>query len=270
MAQVLLIDDSKLIARLVEQALGRKKISLIHIASIADLFGFRGRPSMLSTINPDAILLDIMMPEMDGLDVLRKLKTRTDTKNIPVIMLSANASSRNVSESFNLGAVGFIAKPVKEEILVEELLKAAQRVDCQALIGPLTGDMGSLRHAEEEHEEMKAGLVDLNYLYEILDGDLLMMVELIEAFFEHVDSQLAAIGSAIQKGDPDALKRTAHSLKGAIGNFAVTKLTDLAYTLEKKGIDEDMSDLEPLFDNLAKDCNRLVEALKLWIEQQAN
>lgn len=72
---------------------------------------------------PDLILLDVMMPKMDGLDVLKKLKNGADTRSIPVIMLTAKDDIKSISASKELGAVDYIVKPFNQEGLVASVEK---------------------------------------------------------------------------------------------------------------------------------------------------
>jgi CheY-like chemotaxis protein len=60
---------------------------------------------------PDLILLDIMMPQMDGLEVLTRLKENPDTASIPVILLSAMALDEDIREGYKFGADHYITKP---------------------------------------------------------------------------------------------------------------------------------------------------------------
>ncbi|MBN1267042.1 MAG: response regulator [Anaerolineales bacterium] len=66
---------------------------------------------------PDLILLDIMMPEVTGIDFLEFLRRRSDYKHIPVVMLSAESTDVQVDEAMSLGADGFVFKPVTFEEL---------------------------------------------------------------------------------------------------------------------------------------------------------
>lgn len=75
-------------------------------------------------LRPDAMLLDIRMPVMDGLAVLAKLRTREETKNLPVIVLSANVAEKAKSRSLNLGARHFVEKPYDAKTIVEALQSA--------------------------------------------------------------------------------------------------------------------------------------------------
>jgi two-component system, sensor histidine kinase and response regulator len=67
---------------------------------------------------PDLILLDIMMPEMDGLEVCRQLKNNPETEMIPVIFLTAKAEVDDITTGLELGAVDYITKPVNPAILI--------------------------------------------------------------------------------------------------------------------------------------------------------
>jgi DNA-binding response OmpR family regulator len=74
---------------------------------------------ILEHITPDLILLDINMPEVNGYDILRNLKSARHTKEIPVILFSASNDSKSIKKGMNLGAADFIAKPYTVQHLVE-------------------------------------------------------------------------------------------------------------------------------------------------------
>jgi putative two-component system response regulator len=67
---------------------------------------------------PDLILLDVMMPEMDGYEVCQKLKANENTKNVPVIFLTAKTEVEDEEHGFSVGAVDFIHKPISPPILL--------------------------------------------------------------------------------------------------------------------------------------------------------
>lgn len=60
---------------------------------------------------PDLILLDIVMPEMDGHEVLRALKSHDDTKNIPIIFVTSKGDDADITQGLEMGAVDYISKP---------------------------------------------------------------------------------------------------------------------------------------------------------------
>ena len=67
---------------------------------------------------PDVILLDVSMPEMDGYEVCRRLKAKPATRDIPVIFLTALGDDRNQTEGFSVGGVDYITKPVSKAVLL--------------------------------------------------------------------------------------------------------------------------------------------------------
>ncbi len=67
--------------------------------------------ALVHKVYPDIILLDIMMPEMDGFEVCLELKTNRDTKNIPIIFITAKDEPQTIAKGFELGAVDYVTKP---------------------------------------------------------------------------------------------------------------------------------------------------------------
>lgn len=80
--------------------------------------GARALKIATSANPPDLILLDIMMPEMDGYEVCRKLKANPATRDIPVIFLTAKSETRDEQMGFELGAVDYITKPISPPIVL--------------------------------------------------------------------------------------------------------------------------------------------------------
>lgn len=76
---------------------------------------------------PDVVLLDVMMPEMDGWQVLRTLKGDERTRNVPVVMLSARAERRDKMIGLQEGAEGYIAKPFSPAEVVREVQSFLER-----------------------------------------------------------------------------------------------------------------------------------------------
>ncbi len=70
---------------------------------------------------PDVIILDVVMPQMDGFDTLIKLKESPKTNSIPVLMCTARDLVREVNMAVRLGAVGYLTKPIEEDILIEKI-----------------------------------------------------------------------------------------------------------------------------------------------------
>lgn len=70
---------------------------------------------------PDLVLLDIMMPDVDGFEVCRRLKLDPDTENIPVIFVSAKTGSEHIEMGLSLGAEGYITKPFELQDILDKI-----------------------------------------------------------------------------------------------------------------------------------------------------
>lgn len=81
----------------------------------------------LKTFSPDIILLDLMLPGMDGLAVCRRLKSAPETAKIPVIMLTAKSEETDIIIGLEMGADDYIAKPFSNKVLVARIKSVLRR-----------------------------------------------------------------------------------------------------------------------------------------------
>lgn len=123
--EILLVEDNPNDAELTLRAL--KKYNLANRVQIAKdgvealEFIFATGPYSGRNINhyPKVILLDLKLPKLDGLEVLRKIKSDERTKIIPVVILTSSKEERDLVESYKLGANSYITKPVDFESFVK-------------------------------------------------------------------------------------------------------------------------------------------------------
>ncbi len=113
---VLHIDDSKWV-RIPVAVLLRKHFGITVLEADNGADGI----VLAQTKRPDMILLDVMMPQMDGFDTLIKLKESPKTKNIPVLMVTSRDVMREVNMALRLGAAGYLTKPIEEDRLVSKI-----------------------------------------------------------------------------------------------------------------------------------------------------
>jgi twitching motility two-component system response regulator PilG len=114
---VLVVEDKASLTQMLQFLFLSKGLS-VQIA-------YNGQEALEKVISivPSLILLDIMMPQMDGFEVLEKLKKDPATSNIPVIMLTARKSREDMQRARDLGAVEYITKPFKAVEVVDKVLR---------------------------------------------------------------------------------------------------------------------------------------------------
>ena len=118
---ILLIDDEQNLAQVIVVCLESFKGWQVRVANS----GKEGL-KIVEAVKPDAILLDVMMPEMDGITVFSHLQQNPNTQNIPVILLTAKVQTSDRTRFAQLGVAGVIAKPfepLKIANQIAELLK---------------------------------------------------------------------------------------------------------------------------------------------------
>ena len=110
--RVLVADDDDLLLQLLEHKLTQQGYTVICVEDGEHAL------EMARAEIPDLIVLDGMMPGMDGFDVLRNLKEGDDTRDIPVVMLTARNMERDIVSGLTLGAEEYLVKPFMPEELV--------------------------------------------------------------------------------------------------------------------------------------------------------
>ena len=126
---VLMVEDNPADAELALRALRKGKLAnnIIWVKDGAEALEFifrsgayAGRPDQ----NPKLILLDIKLPKVDGMEVLKRLKGDENTRVIPVVVVTSSAEGRDLVESYKLGVNSYIVKPVDFEQFSETVAKA--------------------------------------------------------------------------------------------------------------------------------------------------
>ncbi|MFC1514161.1 PleD family two-component system response regulator, partial [candidate division KSB1 bacterium] len=87
--------------------------------------GGREGIQVAKTKKPDVILLDMVMPRFDGIQTCKVLKRMSDTKDIPIIFLTANRNVEDVKKAMQAGGADYIVKPFDPEIMMQRIFKAA-------------------------------------------------------------------------------------------------------------------------------------------------
>jgi CheY-like chemotaxis protein len=127
--EILLAEDSEADAELTIRALQRNNLAnrLVWVKDGVEALDFifrRGAYAQRAAGLPKLLLLDLKMPKVDGIEVLRAVKSNEETKSMPVVMLTSSAEERDVVASYALGVNSYIVKPVDFTKFVDEVARA--------------------------------------------------------------------------------------------------------------------------------------------------
>lgn len=119
--EIVLIEDNQFEAELAIKALEKNNLAnkVLHIDDGEEALDFifsRGKYDNRTNIPlPKVILLDLKLPKVDGLQILKEIKSNPLTKSIPVVILTSSQEERDIVESYHLGANSYLVKPVNFE-----------------------------------------------------------------------------------------------------------------------------------------------------------
>jgi two-component system sensor histidine kinase/response regulator len=175
----------------------------------------------------DIVLMDIQMPEMDGMEATAAIRDREKNsgKHIPIVAMTAHAMRGDKERCLASGMDGYISKPIHPDGLfgeIERCLAATERSSTMT------------ENTQESHEQ-----IDRISLLERVEGDQELLAEMIHLFQEDAPNLLKAMREALQAGDMAVLERSAHSLKGAVGNLSAKATAAAASQLESDAKNKD-------------------------------
>lgn len=120
--KILVVDDEPTIVRLMEFILARQGHEMIVAVNGEEAL------EKIKTQQPDLVLLDIMMPRIDGYEVAQLLRADPKTASLPIIMLSAKAQDEDIRKGVEIGVDEYITKPFTPDHLVQIVAKYLARV----------------------------------------------------------------------------------------------------------------------------------------------
>lgn len=128
--KILVVEDDRDISELINYNLGREGYD------IACLYDGSQAVDYVRKRKPELIILDLMLPEVDGIEICRTLKSDPATKHIPIIMLTAKSEEADVVVGLQMGADDYISKPFSPKVLVARIKAITRRMaDAQQTLG---------------------------------------------------------------------------------------------------------------------------------------
>ena len=183
----------------------------------------------------DVILMDMQMPEMDGLEATRLIRGRLAGFRQPrIIAMTASVTTADREACFDAGMNDYLAKPIRIEELVAALNKSQQlpshgSVSMQDSLAP------DMPVKESIYRDVASSVIDptaLEQLLKLVGGDRGNYFKLIDSFLEETPKLLTGIRNAAGTGDNELLRRISHTLKSTSRDFGAIQLSRLGERLE--------------------------------------
>lgn len=204
----------------------------------------------------DVVLMDMQMPEMDGLEATAAIRAREQSghSHLPVIAMTANAMKGDKERCLAAGMDGYISKPLQPTEMFEVI---------EGLAGLGTG-------AAPAAPPPGAEVMDMTEALKRVGDDAELLGDLAALFLTSYPQQMAELRQAIARCDSQAVRRLAHTIKGAVANFGAWETVEAAQRLELMGRAGDVTGADGAFAALEAALARLRPTLAPLAHKEAN
>jgi two-component system sensor histidine kinase/response regulator len=207
----------------------------------------------------DIVLMDVQMPEMSGTEatgIIRQREAEAGAgRRTPIVAMTAHAMEGDREKCLSAGMDHYVTKPIDQKKLFEVV------------------ETFSTKRTLAETPGLNQMNSELNFdpaaVLKRVDGDRELLAEIAGLFFEDTPRLLSEVRNAITCADGEALERSAHTLKGSVGNFGARSAFDAAFNLEQMGRNGDFARADQVFGQLEHQISLLVPALENLIKQKA-
>ena len=219
----------------------------------------------LETIPYDLVLMDVQMPEMDGLEATRRIRDpRSAVRNhqIPIIAMTAHAMRGDRETCLEAGMNDYVSKPVRPMALAEALDKwlspgAAKTTDRAPGLHDGMSAIAALRPVAPVFD--KAGMME-----RLMDDEALALM-VVEGYMSDLPRQIDALRGYLGTGDIPGAERQAHNIKGASASIGGEALRAISFEMEKAAGKGDLEFVKARLPELERQFDRLKEALNTFI-----
>lgn len=190
----------------------------------------------------DAILMDIQMPEMDGIEATKLIREELKLKTVPIIGLSAHAFKEEKQKALDAGMDDYLTKPVNPE----ELFKTLSR----------------WFKSEETTFKNLPSIIDMKSALSRLSGNEKLYLEILKKFYMEYEDKLELIENLIAKKEFKEASMIFHKIKNSAGIIGAMRLSEISGELDRKLLQGEL-DTE-LFNEFKREFNRVISGIALF------
>ena len=284
--KVLLVEDGKINQKVATDLLVKRG----HSVSLAE----NGEAALEAIENDtfDVVLMDIQMPVMDGYTATREIRKREREGHIPIIAMTASATTEDRTQCLEAGMDGFVAKPFR----AADLFKAVEDATpspAAAETAPPADDKAPSEHPEKEAnmtskkpeqndesgttpsgetpraapDETDVSALDWQSALDAVEDNEELLTELGTMFLEQYPTLLTTIKSSLASGDAQELRRAAHTLKSSAKVIGAKDVGDTALAVEELARDNELDKVEQALEALESALSRVEPALKATLQK---
>jgi CheY-like chemotaxis protein/HPt (histidine-containing phosphotransfer) domain-containing protein len=212
----------------------------------------------------DLILMDVQMPVLDGFAAtaaIRESEAKSD-KHTPIIAMTAHAMMGDRERCLAAGMDDYVSKPFRPRALFEAVERVAPAASNE---GAISNAAPSPRVSEPECPQTcdsSSQAFDRDEALRNVGGSSAVLTEMIELFATECPKQMAGIAAAHESGDPHAVMRAAHTLKGSLALFAAEAAAAAARRIEMMARDGNLEEYPEAWAELERHVGEVLQALR--------
>ena len=215
--------------------------------------------SAIDQYNYDLVLMDIQMPDLDGIEATKRIRERKSKESLPIVAMTAHAMEEDRVKCFEAGMNDYMSKPIVETIFFDIITKWIHKkidiVEVETELYYEQNDMSSKLHSFQTKTPIAT-----------LHGNWQLYVKLLEDFYQKYHDTEFKLSQLIDESDFSTMKAIIHAIRGVAGNLGAMDLFIVSQSLEtdlgKKTIGKDSSSLKAFikeFKRVMSDIERLEE-----------
>ena len=201
---------------------------------------------------PDIVFLDIMMPEMDGIEVCRLIKATSTNPHCIVILLSAKVSKLDIEEGLNAGADRYLFKPFSPLQLIEIIDEFNQNSPKKTNLSQPVFE-ANLTSSEGIHYNLLTGFDEERLeTLEMMLGSQQQVLQAVKKFIVDTSSMLGDLQALLASSDFLEATRKLHTLKGCAADLGANEVSTLAHDIEEMIMQNKEGELSPKMEQLSQ------------------